>query len=508
MSSHPIIRNEDSFLSTHGPKLFVRLLIILLCAFSGLQFIYGLLFSCAAWRLYAKFQRYAYALDQKAKIIAFFHPYCDGGGGGERVLWIAIESILKSTDKDTVIAIYNGGTKELGGLLKTVEKQFKIDLRSNTSYSSRLKLININTRFLLEARWYPVATMVLQCFFSAIVGLECLLRIMPDVYFDTTGAAFTYPVFSILSNSRVICYVHYPIISSDMLQKVREQRPSYNNDARIASSVTMSSLKVIYYKAIAFMYYLTACFATRVVVNSSWTEGHIRSVWGIPRSKRGNKLTKIYPPCNTLTLQKINIGQRDDIVLSIGQFRPEKDHLLQLRAFQQFTQQNPTSTTRMVLLGGTRGKEDEQLVRSLQDEARSLGIEEKVEFIVNAPFEVVQRMLAQASVGVHSMWNEHFGISIVEMMAAGMIVIAHNSGGPRMDIVVPSDRDETRVGFLASTAAEYARSIQAATRLTKQQARALRERARTAAAKFSDAEFGRSILQILGIGGGGGGSPS
>ena len=33
------------------------------------------------------------------------------------------------------------------------------------------------------------------------------------------------------------------------------------------------------------------------------------------------------------------------------------------------------------------------------------------------------------------MWNEHFGISIVEMMAAGLVVVAHNSGGPRMDIV-------------------------------------------------------------------------
>jgi hypothetical protein len=26
------------------------------------------------------------------------------------------------------------------------------------------------------------------------------------------------------------------------------------------------------------------------------------------------------------------------------------------------------------------------------------------------------------------MWNEHFGISIVEMMAAGLLTIAHNSG--------------------------------------------------------------------------------
>jgi len=30
---------------------------------------------------------------------------------------------------------------------------------------------------------------------------------------------------------------------------------------------------------------------------------------------------------------------------------------------------------------------------------------------------------------------EHFGISIVEMMAAGIITIAHNSAGPKQDII-------------------------------------------------------------------------
>jgi alpha-1,2-mannosyltransferase len=29
--------------------------------------------------------------------------------------------------------------------------------------------------------------------------------------------------------------------------------------------------------------------------------------------------------------------------------------------------------------------------------------------------------------GIHTMWNEHFGIGIVEMMAAGLLTIAHRS---------------------------------------------------------------------------------
>jgi len=45
------------------------------------------------------------------------------------------------------------------------------------------------------------------------------------------------------------------------------------------------------------------------------------------------------------------------------------------------------------------------------------------------------------------MREEHFGISIVEMMSAGLIVIAHNSAGPKMDIIGTAKKT---VGFLAN----------------------------------------------------------
>jgi hypothetical protein len=34
------------------------------------------------------------------------------------------------------------------------------------------------------------------------------------------------------------------------------------------------------------------------------------------------------------------------------------------------------------------------------------------------------------------MWNEHFGIGVVEYMASGCIPLAHDSAGPKMDIVL------------------------------------------------------------------------
>ena len=46
---------------------------------------------------------------------------------------------------------------------------------------------------------------------------------------------------------------------------------------------------------------------------------------------------------------------------------------------------------------------------------------------------------------------------IVEMMAAGLLTIAHRSGGPLMDIV--TEDAGARNGFLAVTAQEYAAHI-------------------------------------------------
>ena len=63
----------------------------------------------------------------------------------------------------------------------------------------------------------------------------------------------------------------------------------------------------------------------------------------------------------------------------------------------------------------------------------------------------------------HCRWNEHFGIGVVEMQAAGAVPVAHDSAGPQMDIIVPAGKggevqDETTniTGYLASSVEEYA----------------------------------------------------
>jgi len=188
-----------------------------------------------------------------------------------------------------------------------------------------------------------------------MVGLECNYRLRPDVLVDTTGAAFIYPLFRMINwHCKVVAYVHYPIISSDMLQVVREQRPTYNNAGRIASNVTVSSLKLFYYHCFAAAYAWTGSFAHTVLVNSSWTRRHISSLWNLPMpspvpseaSPSQRRMALVYPPCNTAQLSSIPVrreaAQTPRTVISIGQFRPEKDHLLQIRAIRALKDLHPS----------------------------------------------------------------------------------------------------------------------------------------------------------------------
>jgi alpha-1,2-mannosyltransferase len=96
--------------------------------------------------------------------------------------------------------------------------------------------------------------------------------------------------------------------------------------------------------------------------------------------------------------------------------------------------------------------------------------------------------LSKGKVGLHTMTNEHFGISLVEYMAAGLITLGHRSGGPLMDII--DETIENRSGFLADTEESYVDALKQIFRLGPNQLQAIQSRARTAATtKFSGERF-------------------
>ncbi|KAL4263266.1 GDP-Man:Man(3)GlcNAc(2)-PP-Dol alpha-1,2-mannosyltransferase [Pleurotus pulmonarius] len=441
------------------------------------------------------------------RIVGFFHPYCNAGGGGERVLWTAIAA-MQNSDPNLLFVVYSGDVDaSKQEIIAKAKSRFAITLDP-----SSLHFVFLKSRRLVESSTWPYFTLLGQSLGSMYMALEAMLSLPPDLYIDTMGYAFTFFVVSWLCGVPVGAYVHYPTISTDMLERVRSRKKWHTNQSRVAESSVLSTVKLLYYRLFMYYYAAALCQASFLMVNSSWTKAHVDSIlkhsdtmidtlhWPISFPFRlivsdhqsPDKAAIVYPPCDTKELAQFPLEGRERTILSIAQFRPEKDHLMQLQAFAELLRAYPQYATsaKLVLIGGARNDEDEARVGALKEEATKLGLQESVVFVVNAPYPVMLEWLRKCSIGVNTMVDEHFGINVVEYMAAGAIPVAHASGGPLKDIVVPADGQRT--GFHATTAEEYASAYHAVFSLSEGEEIALRARARRwAVGRFSEDEFVR-----------------
>ncbi|NWU90311.1 ALG11 mannosyltransferase, partial [Upupa epops] len=425
---------------------------------------------------------------KRTLLVAFFHPYCNAGGGGERVLWCAIRTLQKRYRNVTCV-VYTGDRDA------TAEEIVEGALRRfNIKLTYPVKFVFLEKRYLVEASLYPYFTLLGQSLGSVVLGWEALLKCTPDVYIDSMGYAFTLPLFKYLGGCRVGCYVHYPTISTDMLSVVRNQDTRFNNAAFISNSPLFSKFKLVYYYFFAFMYGLVGSCSDVVMVNSSWTLNHILALW-----RAGACTSVVYPPCDVQTFLDIPLEEEkstaEHCIVSVSQFRPEKDHPLQIRAFAKLLKEKRLGSQlslKLILIGGCRNQQDEERVKNLKRLCEELGVSKEVTFRINIPFQELKRHLAEATIGLHTMWNEHFGIGVVECMAAGTVILAHNSGGPKLDIVVPYEGRIT--GFLAENEDSYAETMASILSLSPDKRLEIREDARRSVHRFSDQRFEEAFL--------------
>ena len=141
------------------------------------------------------------------------------------------------------------------------------------------------------------------------------------------------------------------------------------------------------------LYGLAGSCAQVVMTNSTWTCNHIRRLW---RLNAPGAIFVVFPPCDVASLKELPEGPRERVALSIGQFRPEKDHELQvcgfksercsphlfrfftdrgsraqLRAFHELREMGDQfRDCRLVMAGGSRSPEDDARVEALRVRAR------------------------------------------------------------------------------------------------------------------------------------------
>ncbi|KAE8254567.1 hypothetical protein A4X13_0g3371 [Tilletia indica] len=487
----------------------------------------------------AKEYEYLNKRREEITIVGFLHPFCNAGGGGERVLFQALAH-HQDRDPNTLCVVYTGDlsdevTKE--DILARAKQRFGIALRP-----ARVHFLPLRKRYLVEDSFWKHFTLLGQSIGAAVLGIEAMGLLVPDIFIDTMGYAFAYPVVRFFAPGVPIgAYVHYPTISTDMLERVKSRTAGHTNDASVAGSQWKTTAKLIYYHIFAFTYSFSLARADAIVANSSWTKAHIDSLlFGKARRQQARPkpvaatssspaadsttLTKtktrsavqwrskksveiVYPPCDTTAFSAFPLegpaageSRESGLVVSLAQFRPEKEHATQIRLLRALFDLDPAYRTggalassqaivpkvRLTMIGSCRNEGDEDRIEDLRELAHELGVQDSVSFVVNAPFTDILSTLSRASIGLSTMVDEHFGINVVEFMAAGLITLSHASAGPYLDIALPILPDPTSsttlpTGFHATTAANFAAKLSEILTMSPDEQLAIRQRARARA---------------------------
>lgn len=434
--------------------------------------------------------------------------YSNAGGGGERVLWEAVRATQRRWPK-AVCAIYTGDHEvNKAAMLERVENRFNIRL-----HAPNVVLLYLTTRKYVVSSSYPYMTLLGQSLGSLVVAYDAFTLLVPDVFVDTMGYAFTLALCKwLFPTVPVGAYVHYPTISTDMLSSLDDTSGVQGINSGAGKGLK-GKLKRQYWQLFARLYGWVGRQVDVVMCNSSWTAAHIRTLWGTGNknnhgSEDGTSSSPavVFPPTAVTELESSIVVDaesektREPIVLYIAQFRPEKNHPLVLRSFARFLQERASNpayvdqpSPRLVLIGSVRhSSPDETHIYNLRLLAHELRIRDQTTFLCDASWPSVLEHLGTASVGVNAMWNEHFGICVVEYQAAGLICVTHDSGGPREDIVI--DLGDGATGFRAETEEQFAASFEAALALPEAEKVAMRQRARRSAQRFTEEEFSRKWL--------------
>ena len=409
------------------------------------------------------------------------------------MLWAAIRATQERYPKALCVVYTGDHDVDKATIIANVKNRFNIPL-----HAPRLTFLYLNTRDFLLAQHWPHFTLLGQSIGSLVVGWDAFNLVVPDIFIDTMGYAFTVAFSHFLfPDVPTGAYVHYPTISTDMLGSLDASGRGVNAGLGTGWKGTA---KKTYWQLFAKLYSWIGASIDVVMTNSSWTQNHIKALWGRTRQKR--KYTRdvfvVFPPVAVEELEEaIQVDEesekdRKQHLLYIAQFRPEKDHQNIITAFSHFLRDrkksaNEKESPRLVLVGSVRDEMDKMLVYKLRVLAREEGVADNVDFIIDAKWSQILDRLRTSWVGVNGMWNEHFGIGVVEYQAAGLISVVDDSGGPKYDIVVPIDGKPT--GFHAKSPAEFAKGFAQALDQSPSETLAMRKRARTSVKRFSEQVF-------------------
>lgn len=179
----------------------------------------------------------------------------------------------------------------------------------------------------------------------------------------------------------------------------------------------------------------------KVIYNSKFTESYMKS-----KIKISSQV--IYPPVETTEFRQL---KKKNIIVNVGRFVRVKKQDVLIESFKELVKDQPKNDWELILMGGV-AMGDKEYLSELQREAKGLPIK----ILTDVDMAKLYEVLGEAKIYWHAMGfgtedpaeQEHFGIAVVEAMAAGCIPIVVNKGGLKEIL------DDGKYGLLWNTKAE------------------------------------------------------
>lgn len=268
-----------------------------------------------------------------------------------------------------------------------------------------------------------------------------------------------------------VLYMHFPDFLPGFDYLYYPERYLYNTMLRIysrplelATRTLISLFKSIKYKPV-------------ILTNSRFSASMIERFLNI-------EALVLYPPVSIekyLTLSKH--GDRENIVVTISRIERMKN----LDIITDIAKE--VKEARFVILGSMQSN---SYYTHLMRRLRMLNLEDRVKILINASEELKMEILKKAKIYLHPTKYEHFGIAVVEAMAAGLIPVVHKSGGPWTDII-----EFGNYGFGFSSPDEAGSIIQNLTHLSEGELYTIRKRIVERTKTFSYESFLKRFNTII-----------
>jgi len=194
----------------------------------------------------------------------------------------------------------------------------------------------------------------------------------------------------------------------------------------------------------------------------------------------GVKPDVLYPPVDVQRFSCPISTRKDNLILTVGRFSPDKGYQLIPRLARLCPEYD------FIVVGTVTSRSYRD---NLEREVSALGLD-NVKLLVDLPIGQLQSLYARAKFYLHTKKFENFGVVVVEAMSAACVPIVPKSGGPWCDII---QRGKYGLGYTNEReAAELIRSSEGACR--ERMAALAKERSEA----FSYSSFKKQLLAVAG----------